>query len=763
MTQPTSAKQAVQASEERLCTLVECSSEGVVLVDHQGKVSYAGSSTIKLLGYTREELETRSVWALIHPDDLLASSETFAELARTPRGTATAEGRFLHQNGSWRWLEVTCRNLLAEPAFQAVVANYRDVTDWKAAEERVFFQASLLDQVRGAVVATDPDGKVVYWNRYAESLYQWTAEEAVGKSIFELTVPAEGVPRFKEIHRRVLGSDRWEGEGVVQRRDGTTFLTEMVVSPIKDSQGRVTGVVGFATDVSERKKTEEALQQSEERYRLLFESNPQPMWVYDIETLRFLAVNQAAVEQYGYSREAFLEMTLRDIRPREDIPLLLDYLMNHGSGPAGIWRHRKNDGAIVHVDLLPHSIVFGGRRAELVLVNDVTERMRLEDQFRQAQKMEAVGRLAGGVAHDFNNILTVIVGYSEALLSKLELEDGLRLKVVEIQKGCARAASLTRQLLAFSRQQVLRPKVLNLNALVLNISQMLRRLIGEDIELITRLAQDLGPVKADPGQLEQVLMNLVVNARDAMPRGGTLNIESSNVELGDTLSGVPIAVRPGPYVLLTVSDTGTGFDEATRSRLFEPFFTTKELGKGTGLGLSTVYGIVKQSEGYITVDSDPGRGATFRIYLPRSAEPVNSLEVSVPAGPEKGTETILLVEDEEPVRSLMRAILEERGYRVLAASDGGEALRIAERHRDRIDVLVTDVVMPGMGGRELASRLVASRPETKVLFVSGHVDTAYVDRGLLGQEGAFLQKPFKPSDLARKVRELVAADPAAVS
>jgi two-component system cell cycle sensor histidine kinase/response regulator CckA len=391
----------------------------------------------------------------------------------------------------------------------------------------------------------------------------------------------------------------------------------------------------------------------------------------------------------------------------------------------------------------------------VVINEDVTEVLQLENQLHQAQKMEAVGHLAGGVAHDFNNLLTIINGYSEVILDQIPAESPMRASVREIAQAGERAASLTRQLLAFSRKQVLEPKVLDLNAVVTDTAKMLRRLLGEDIDLKTVLEPGLGRVKADPGQIEQVLMNLAVNARDAMPRGGNLTIETANADLDETYTRYS-DLRPGSYVLLAVSDTGIGMDEATRARIFEPFFTTKGPGQGTGLGLATVYGIVKQSNGQVDVASEPGQGTTFKIHLP-VVEEVIAPGKSQPArnAPLRGNETILLAEDEPALRALTRHILQLRGYTVLEANPSDRALRIAEEYTGTIHLLVTDVVMPVMSGRQLAERLAAIRPGVKVLYLSGYADDAVIRHGILQAETAFLQKPFTPSSLAAKVREVL--------
>jgi PAS domain S-box-containing protein len=502
-------------------------------------------------------------------------------------------------------------------------------------------------------------------------------------------------------------------------------------------------------------------QDSERKFRLLFEDHPQPMWVFDLETHAFLEVNSAARRLYGFSRDEFLSMCLSDIQgtcETEQRTADTDQTGSPGRPAAALWRHRTKSGRLIDVETVVHRIDHQARKACLAVLIDVTGRRHLEEQLRQAQKMEAVGMLAGGVAHDFNNLLTIITGYSQLVLNNLPSTDSNRHSLEQIMKAGERAAALTRQLLAFSRRQVLQPKVLDLNNLVKSLTTMLQRLIGEDIELQLVLDSDLGRVSADPGQLEQVLMNLVVNARDAMPKGGTLSIETANIELDEHYTSRHLAAKPGPHVLLAVSDNGHGMDENTRARLFEPFFTTKTANKGTGLGLSTVFGIVKQSGGSVEVYSEPARGTSVKVYLPRVDQPV-------PADPEEskkkaspGTETILLVEDDEMVRNLVRETLEREGYKLMDAADPIEARRIADTYRGDIQLMITDVVMPKVSGRELAQQLAGRRPSMKVLYMSGYTDNAIVNSGLLAREVAFLQKPFTPAALANKVREVLESD-----
>ena len=521
----------------------------------------------------------------------------------------------------------------------------------------------------------------------------------------------------------------------------------------------VTALV-LAAVMTERNAAVQSLTESEAHYRVLFERNPNALWVYDLQTLAFLAVNEAALRQYGYAREEFLEMTLKDICPPEDVAGLQDRLASAAEGlvAAGEWRHRRKDGTIIDVEITRDKMTFAGRPAGLTMAHDITRRKSAEGQLRQAQKIEAVGRLAGGIAHDFNNLLTAIFGSAGLLLEDLSVDDRRRLDVEDIKGAAERAAALTHQLLAFSRQQVLAPQVLDLNALITDLEKMLRRLIREDVEFRTVLAPDLGAVRADPGQLEQVITNLAVNARDAMPQGGKLTVETANVDLDDTYAEEHGAVVPGRYAMLAVSDTGVGMDAQVQGHIFEPFFTTKEKGKGTGLGLATVYGIVKQSDGYIEVYSEPGHGTCFKIYLPRLAAAAQPpAPKALPPASLRGSETVLLAEDEAAVRKLTRRVLEVHGYTVLTAADGEEALRLANGHEGPIHLLLTDVVMPNMSGPQLAQRVVSARRGTKVLYLSGYADDAIMRHGVLEPGTAFLQKPFTPHGLARKLREVLDA------
>jgi len=623
-------------------------------------------------------------------------------------------------------------------------------------EESRAWLAAMVESSDDAIIGKTLDGVITSWNQGAEALYGYTSGEIVGRPIATL-IPPECADDSSEILSRIRNGEMIRhSETIRLHKDGRRIVVSLSVSPVRDPQGRIQGASSIARDRTAERRAQQALQDSEHRYRLLFENNPQPMWVYDLATLAFLTVNDTAVRSYGYTRDEFLRMTLKDIRPEEDVSKLLDAAAAPASTfkEAGMWRHRKKDGRIINVEVVTHSIVFDGRPACLALATDITERIRLEEQFRQAQRLESVGRLAGGVAHDFNNLLTVINGYSEMLLLNEAIaksdSDALR----EIRLAGERAAGLTQQLLAFSRRQVIQPAVIDINAVVKDTQTLLRRLIGEDIELIVNLTPDLGPVLADPGQIQQVVMNLAVNSRDAMPNGGSLHIETTNVLLDESYRAEHPEVRPGPYVMLAVSDTGFGMSPEVRSRIFEPFFTTKELGKGTGLGLATVYGMVKQVGGWIWVYSEPGRGTTFKIYLPQTGEPLSSMKPSIKADV-RGSETILIVEDQVEVRTLALTGLASFGYAAHVAGTGKEALAFCQEFPGRIDLVVTDVVMPDMNGREVANQIAQLRPDARVLFMSGYTTDVIAHQGVLEPGVEYLQKPFTPDSLARKIREVL--------
>jgi len=485
------------------------------------------------------------------------------------------------------------------------------------------------------------------------------------------------------------------------------------------------------------------------------------MWMYDLDTFAILRVNEAAVRQYGYSRSEFMTLTLRDLYAPEDLPGLDAVLgtMEPDAVTMYAMRHRRKDGGIVQVEARGRPMSYPGHRARLVTATDITERAQLEDQLRQSQKMEAVGRLAGGVAHDFNNLLTVIGGYSETLAGS-DLAPDDRASVSEIAAAASRAAALTRQLLMFSRKQIVQLRLLDLNDVVIGLGPMLRRLLYENIELVTSLGPSPAPVIADVSQLEQVIVNLAVNASDAMPEGGTLTLETAVVTLDATYAHSHAEVVPGRYVRLVVSDTGIGMDADTIGKIFEPFFTTKPVGSGTGLGLATVYGIAKQLGGHIWVYSEPGLGATFKVYLPIAGS--EQAAEAAPPAPAANTgarsnQTVLLVEDEGAVRLAARRMLERSGYAVVEATNGQEALDLMASHPGPVHAVVTDLMMPGMDGRTFADRLRATKVDVPVVFMSGYTDDAVIRRGIVDSSHTFLQKPFTRDQLTSAVAGAISA------
>ena len=535
--------------------------------------------------------------------------------------------------------------------------------------------------------------------------------------------------------------------GYMARRYPVVAVTFVVVAFVLYS-------LRLAVTQFRQEEAKRALADAELRFRTLFHQNSLPMWVFARATGEVLEVNDAACTHYGYSREEFLTRNRSDITDASVVDLV-ERTMTASSVREE--KHRTKNESTFDAAISRVSIEFGGRDAELVTVQDLSERKKLEQQLRQAQKMEAVGTLAGGIAHDFNNLLTIITGYSQVILERAQ-DEQLRRELQQIEVASNKAIALIRQLLAFSRRQLLQPQVVNMEGVVVGVEKMLRRLIGENIELIVRTTGAVGTVKADPGQLEQVLINLAVNARDAMEsrNGGRLTFELQNVDLDEQFAADNVGAIPGRYVMLAVSDTGSGMSKDVQARIFEPFFTTKASTGGSGLGLATVYGIVQQSGGYITVTSVEGRGTTFRIFLPRTSEQAAPVEgVPETRSENTGNETILLVEDDDGLRALTRRILLKHGYEVIETARTSDAEQACRNHPGKIHMLLTDVVMPGASGKELSSRLTMIRPEMLVLYMSGYTDSVVMKQGV--EEGSvnFIAKPFTPAALGQKVREVL--------
>ena len=626
----------------------------------------------------------------------------------------------------------------------------------------------------------DSQHKLLFWNRACEELTGVKAADIVGTdrhsaAFYDQKRPAladviidgsyETLPlQHMRCARSELVTDGWRCEGWYEHKNGLKRYVLLDAAPIYNGQGEVIAAIETIQDLTERKQAEQALLESEERYRLLFEKNPHPMWAYDLKTLAFLAVNNAGMQHYGYSREEFLDMTIKDIRPPGDVPDLLANVSNvtEGIDEAGVWRHIKKDGTVISVEITSHTMQFGGRAAEIVLAHDVTEEIRaerekkaLEEQLRQSQKMEAIGTLAGGIAHDFNNILTAIVGYATLLQRKIGEDSPGHRQAGRILDAAERAGRLTQSLLAYSRKQVSNPHIVDLSCIVSGAMHLLRRLIPESIDFKTLLADEKLTIMADPGQIEQILMNLAANARDAMPGAGQLRIMTEMAVLDDAFIAAHGYGNPGGYALLTVADTGMGMDENTRERIFEPFFTTKEVGKGTGLGLAMVYGIVKQHNGYISCCSEPGHGTVFKIYLPLMGGEIRESAKAGGDGDRGGNETILLVEDDDAVRELTRELLQEFGYTVILAIDGQDGVEKFMAHRDSVQLVILDAVMPKMSGKEVYTRIYQSAPDAKVLFVSGYPADVVTGNMLINDGCAVLTKPTRPDELLHKVREML--------
>jgi len=566
-----------------------------------------------------------------------------------------------------------------------------------------------------------------------------------------------------QVRKGLRETGKWSGNLQLRRPDASRIPVEFHVGRMPDG-----GTVCVCRDLSQHQEAEKARAEAETKYRMLVEHVNAITYIADIGLNgKWFYISPQVENILGFTPEEWLALSTnwdQLIHP-DDLPVVIaaEEQSQNGYPFQAEFRVRRKDGR--EVWLSDTAVIVQGSDSHPVMEGimvDITERKALETQLQQSRKMEAVGRLAGGIAHDFNNLLTIISGYTELAMSRQNLPSEAHADIERIENASGRAAALVRQLLAFSRKQVLQPKILDLNKIVLNLDSLLRRLMDERIEMVTRVKDDLGKVKADPAQVEQVIMNLVVNARDAMPEGGRLVVETCNTDLDANYALDHVPVKPGKYVMLAVSDTGVGMDRQTVAHIFEPFFTTKESGRGTGLGLSTVYGIVKQSGGYIWVYSEPGKGSTFKIYLPRVDEVSEGTSIAQAAPrSQRGTETILIVEDEEAVRELIQTVLTEKGFDVIVSLDPQHAEKIASEFAGEIHLLLTDMVMPGMSGRELAERISAKRRDIRVLFMSGYTDNVITSGGMLQEGLAFLQKPFSPAALVQKVREVLSQTTAA--
>jgi PAS domain S-box-containing protein len=808
----TEQTQGIEKSEERnrviaqeLTTLIN-NIPGVVYRGYRDwSISFIGAEVEQVTGYTAEEFIGGPIrWKeLIHPSDLDSVKRIFREAAQEKNKVLRTEYRILHKDGSIRLL-ADRRQLTydAEGNFAQVDGLLLDITEQKQAEEQIFWnyhtqkaltsilqvsidQISLAEKMERALdfifevpwikveskgciflVEDDQETLVMAANRgISPEILSTCGKVAFGKCLCGKAASTRkmifsgGGHEDHEFHRDKAGNHGHYCVPMLSNDKIVGVLNLCVLAGNEETDretGFLTSVCNTLTGMIERDRTEKGL----ERLATAVEQAEEIIMITDLNG-GIQYVNPSFERITGYRCVEAIGKNpriLKSGKQDEDFYKGMWSTLLRDEVWTGRLTNRCKDGTLYEQE----TVISPVRNASGKVVNyvgvlrDNTRERQLEDQLRQSQKMEAIGTLAGGVAHDFNNLLTVIEGYSDLLLSRLGEGNPLAAEVREIRKASDSASSLTKQMLAFSRMQVFLPKVLDLNDLVANIKKMLARLIGENIELVTFPGEDLGRVKADPGQIEQVLLNLVVNARDAIPNGGRITIETSNVDLDESFARKQVTFRPGPYVMLTVADTGTGMDKETMSRIFEPFFTTKEIGKGTGLGLATVYGIVKQSNGYIWTYSEPGHGTIFKIHLPRVDEQPEE-EAPPPQIPAQfsGSETVLVVEDTEMVRNLVREVLENFSYTVLEASDGNEALALCERRKEPIHLLVTDMMMPKMSGADLAQAVSSTRPGIRVLYMSGYTEYGSAENSGLPSGSFFIQKPFSVAGLARKVREVL--------
>jgi PAS domain S-box-containing protein len=762
----------VRAAEEKYRSIYENAIEGLFQSTREGRFLAVNPALARILGYES-------------PAELVATVTDIANQLYVDPAAREEAGRLQEERGvligfefeAYRkdkkkiWLSENRRSV-PNPNREGsyLEGSVENITERKRAEQALMESESrkdaILKSALDCVITIDHEGKVIDFNPAAELTFGYAGQEVVGRRLADLIVP----PGQRALHKTGLARYLATGSSTIlgkrmeltaMRADGSEIPIELTITAIGELPHPT--FTAFMRDLTQRKRADAELRESEERYRALVENAHDIIYEHDLEG-HYTSANKAGERITGYSREESLKLSFAQTLAPEYLEKARRMVRRKLAGEkmtAYDLEIIAKDGKRIALEVNTSLVFKNGIPVSVQgIARDVTQRKLLEEQLRQSQKLEAIGQLAGGVAHDFNNLLTVIGGYSDLLIRRMPADSPLRPQVEEIKKAGDRASGLTRQLLAFSRKQILQPKVLDLNTVVSDLDKMLRRLIGEDIDLLTITEPRLGQVKADPGQIEQVVMNLIVNARDAMPDGGKITIETANVVFTEDYAQHHAQCVSGSYVMLAMSDTGCGIDPEIRSRIFEPFFSTKGAGKGTGLGLSTVYGIVVQSGGNIWVYSEAGKGTTFKIYLPRVDEAIEESAARERLGaPPQGTETLLLVEDESQVRQIAHQILESLGYAVLVAENGEQALGIGEQYQEKIHLMVTDVVMPQMGGPELVKRLAPSRPDLRVLYMSGYTDDAIVRHGLMDERLEFIQKPFTADALARKVRKALDSRP----
>jgi PAS domain S-box-containing protein len=800
---PSFASDSPELQRAYLEQLVECAPEAISILDAEYRITRLNGEFTRIFGFGPAEALGQRIDSLIVPPDRSAETRWISELLVKGQ-KVVLETKRQRKDGTLLDVFISTAPIVINGKQVAMCVLYRDISEQKRAEAlnsalyRITQEtSSAMDLQQFYAAVHGIVGELMYARNFYTAVYDPLTQllsfpyfedeedprpvpKKLGKGLTEYVLrsgePLLCTPEvFESLQKQgeveLIGAPSVDWLGVPLKAGNSTFGVLVAQSYTRNVRfgEREKEILTFVSQqlasAIEHKRNEEALRRSEARYRSLVQSAVYGIYRSSLEG-RFFDVNPALIAMLGYgSAEEVLVLDPKldvFLDPSEQARVMGEFQRGERLDNVEV-RWKRKEGSAITVRLSGRVVNSPEETAEVVeiIAEDITERRVLENQFRQAQKMEAVGRLAGGVAHDFNNLLMVISGYAEVLLEHTRKGNPLYPKIEAIHQATDRATTLTRQLLAFSRKQLLELKVVDLNVIVADMERLLCPLIGENIELHTQLAPDLGRTRADAGQIEQVIMNLVVNSKDAMPNGGKITIESANAKLNhEDLRREYTYIQPGLYVALSVTDTGEGMDKETQMRIFEPFFTTKEKGKGTGLGLSTVYGIIKQSGGYVLVESEPRHGTTFRIYLPRvedALEPLGPMRIT--PSQRGGSETMLLVEDEESVRQLVRETLESKGYKVLEADDGEAALQIVSSYSGKIDMLITDVVMPGMSGRELSARLCELYPQTKVLYLSGYTEDAIVHEGVLDSGTAFLQKPFTLQTLSRKVREVLGSEP----
>lgn len=769
VTEQKQAERAMRESEEKFRTLIESINDWVWQVDPNGVYTYVSPQAEKIMKYQMPEILGKTPFDFMHQDEAKRVGRIFSEMKNRRASILGLEDTMFNKDGVEIIFETSATPLISKTGkLKGYIGTCRDITDRKHAEEALKNSEqkwrNILVNIPQIGIALDPDAKIIFANAHFLKVTGWNEEDIMGKDWFDTFIPAHAREDVRRVFAKTVDQketfDISNYENEIMTKTGELRDVAWSNVPTKDLQGNITDVTCLGIDLTEIRQAEEELRKSNERLRMIAENTGTMIAILDNQgTYEFV---NPAHRVLGYEPDELLGTSGFTLIHPEDVSKLAEALQKGLQGELSrftvTYRAKHKDGRTLTIEGTFDSIWSkDGQLEKIVFVgDDITERKLMEEQLHQAQKMETVGRLAGGVAHDFNNMLGIIIANTEMAGMQCDADDPIYLNLQEILKASHRAADTARHLLAFARKQIVSPKVLDANDTILDSLKMLRRLIGEDIHLRFVPGKDVWKIKMDPSQLQQILNNLVLNSRDAMPNGGNITIETKNALLDEVHCQMHNGIKPGDYVMVAVSDTGEGIAPEVMDHLFDPFFTTKEVGKGTGLGLAMIYGAIKQNNGHVEIISELGEGATVRLYLPRVEEEASRpkekvIEKTVPGG----NETVLVAEDERALLDTCRYVLERQGYTVLTAQNPKEALEIAEKHPGEIDLLLTDVVMPDMDGKKLAEKLQAMRPSLKMLFMSGYTADVMAQHGILDQETIFIQKPFTFTGLAEKVREVL--------